>query len=110
MRPAKPRRLAWGMLDDDRVSAQATAADYDRAMALDARLRVGMEVQARWQQTGHPYRGLGVVTSVAKRTVTVALSAQVQAVWGEPFPAGFEVLLPRPMSPRWSPTCGAFPT
>lgn len=89
--------------------AAQIAAEYDRALALDRQLTFGLLVQARWTQTGHAYRGEGEVVRISEQTVTVRLNEQVQASWGQPFRAGFEVLLPRPLSPRWSPSNGAFP-
>lgn len=91
------------------MTDEKIAAIYDQASRLDARITPGMRVQARWRHAGHDYSAEATVVSVNPQSVTVCLDHPVMAAWGEPFAQGFELLLPRPMFPRWAPYCGAFP-
>lgn len=97
-------------MTDPAAHAQADqiSAAYDDAMAVDRQIGAGQRVLARWTHTGHPLHGAGQVVTVTTHALRVRLEHAVQAGWGDPFPAGFEVIVPRPMSPRWSPQCGAF--
>lgn len=68
--------------------------DYLKAVRDDARVAVGDRAVAHWTSCGRVWRGAGVVTKVNAKTLRVRLSEAVG-----PYPAGFEVRVPRAVDP-----------